>query len=171
MNKSDEFEQAREIYRTVRLLKARLSKRYAALRDGAAQSAFHELTMPQCNVLTVVRERQAVTIKDLAEALQVSPPSASAMVDRLVDLGMVRREQSRVDRREVLVRISKQGEEAIDSFEAEMLVTIREILEQVGPETAQTWCDVYKRIRCVLDEESAALSPPGAPSRQTGGLP
>jgi len=151
MQIEDDRAQAREIYKTVQLLKAKLARRYAALREDVVHSAFHELTMPQCNVLTVVRERGAVTIKELAEALQVSPPSASAMVDRLVDLGMVIREQSQVDRREVLVRTSPHGEKAIAGFEEEMLSTLGEILHQVGPETAQLWCEVYQRIRLVLE--------------------
>lgn len=153
MSDQDATDRAREIYRTVRLLKAKLARRHAQMREQGVAAAFHELTMPQCNVLGVVREQGVVTVKELARALDVSPPSASAMVDRLVDMGMVLREQSQSDRREVQIRTSPEGREAIDAIETEMLGAIEEMLDQVGPDTAEQWCRVYARIREILEAE------------------
>ena len=42
------------------------------------------------NLLMAVRERGTTTVRELAEAMHVSAPSISAMVDRLVDVGVVR---------------------------------------------------------------------------------
>jgi len=54
---------------------------------GQGKAIFQELTSPQMTALMTVRERGQVTIKELAEGLGVSAPSASVMVDRLVEMG------------------------------------------------------------------------------------
>ncbi|NJL72402.1 MAG: MarR family transcriptional regulator [Candidatus Competibacteraceae bacterium] len=119
------------------------------------------LTFPQFNMLMVLREKGEATIKDLAEALQVSAPSASTMVDRLVDLGVVDRSQSVVDRRTVLVRLMEPGEAAMTQFEECVLQGLSQLLERLGPEMAETWCNIYRRIGNLLQEDAsgAGLSP------------
>jgi len=112
--------------------------------------------MPQLNMLLVIRTRDGVTVKELAGALQVSPPSASAMVDRLVETGAVTREQNPDDRREVIVCISPQAAAVIDRLEEYILERIVELLEKIGPEYAEKWCAVYERILEILAEERDA---------------
>jgi len=108
------------------------------------------------NALMMVRDRSQVTIKELAEALGVSAPSASVMVDRLVEMGMVTREQSRVDRREVVVQVAPEAVETIERMEKQALQSIVEIIDKIGPKYARMWCEALGRIREVLREENAA---------------
>ena len=105
-------------------------------------------------MLMAVRDIGETTIKDLAFSLGVSSPSASCMVDRLVDAGLLTREQSKVDRREVCVAVSLDCLSFLDGFEAALLDSIIDVLEKIGPEYSRQWCDVYTRIKQVLDAES-----------------
>lgn len=145
-------EQARALYETVRLLRLHVATRLpccAPLGDGGPEEGM-DLTMPQMNALLVIRGHSQVSIKQLAEALQVSAPSASAMVDRLVDMGAVTREQSRIDRREVAVQISPKAAQLVDRTEEGILQTIVELMEEIGPEYSQKWCEVYDKLHEVL---------------------
>lgn len=58
--------------------------------------------------------RDSVTIGELAERLQIRHHSTVGLVDRLVGLGFVTREQSSEDRRQVLVRLTPAGEEILE---------------------------------------------------------
>ena len=49
------------------------------------------------------------TIGEVAERLQIQHHSAVELVDRLVERGAVRREHTRADRREVLLRLTRRG--------------------------------------------------------------
>ncbi|MCL4691802.1 MAG: MarR family transcriptional regulator [Candidatus Hydrogenedentes bacterium] len=151
---ADVIEQARYLFDTVRMLQARMCARHSTVngfvgKDGHAQ----DLTIPQMHMLYKIRELDSATIRDLAESLYVSAPSASAMVERLVEMGVVTREQSRVDRREVIVRVAPAGEHTLETLEKHILESFVDILNGIGPEHAQMWCDVYARIREVLSEE------------------
>jgi DNA-binding MarR family transcriptional regulator len=101
-------------------------------------------------MLLTVRERGQVTIKELAEALQVSAPSASAMVDRLVEMGALTREQNPNDRREVAVALSPQAQQVTAMMEEGLLGGIVDLIEKLGPEYAAMWCKVYDKIGKIL---------------------
>jgi len=151
--------QARSLLETSHMLRGRVASRLH--QTGSPMAECPELTLPQMNMVQTVIERGRVTIKQLAEALQVSAPSASAMVERLVELGALTREQSKVDRREVVIAISPDAERRIRRLEEQMLDSIAEILDKIGPQYAQMWCDVYERIREVLQQEALQ---PGVPT-------
>lgn len=156
-------EQARELYRTVRMLRALLARKYSRkMKLEEAKPVCADLTFPQSNVLLVLKEKGGeMSIKDLASALGVSPPSASTMVDRLVEMGMLTREQSHVDRREVCVRLSEMGSETFSAMEEEILHVIIGLLEELGPEYSKQWCEVYGRIREIIVAQEASASENG----------
>ena len=91
--------QARQLHRTIRTLQQRLMLRSLRI-TAVGKTAPRELTLAQMTTLTEIHQRGTVNLKELAEATQVSSPSASAMVDRLTDLGLAERRISTTDRRE-----------------------------------------------------------------------
>jgi DNA-binding MarR family transcriptional regulator len=121
--------------------------------DPEARCAGAQLTIPQWNTLVVIREHENLSVKELAEALKVSAPSASSMVERLVEMGFVNREPSRVDRREVRISLSAAGNAGVDAMEGQLLQSIVELLERIGSDVAQQWVDVYAKIQEVLDQD------------------
>lgn len=150
---SDErLEQARGLFKTIQELKASVLLRNAPTNAGL-ECVAKDLTLPQMSTLVIVRDAGELSLKELAEAAHVSPPSASAMVDRLVDLGVVSRKPSQTDRREVRVALTDAGEQAVSTMESQLLGAIVDLLEKLGPEYARQWCDVYARIQEILDQE------------------
>ena len=49
------------------------------------------LSVPQCDVLTTLTEREGISQQDLAERLYVTKGNISGLVDRLVEAGLVDR--------------------------------------------------------------------------------
>lgn len=75
------------------------------------------LTVPQLVCLRAVaelgpRERTLAHVADLAE---LSPPTASRIVDRLVQSGLLARERDDADRRKVFLSLTEAGRVAVDS--------------------------------------------------------
>jgi DNA-binding MarR family transcriptional regulator len=68
------------------------------------------LTTAQLRVMFLLRENPGVTAGELAARLSVTPPTISGIVDRLVRLGLVRREDDPADRRLVRNFLTEQGE-------------------------------------------------------------
>jgi DNA-binding MarR family transcriptional regulator len=153
MTKKEALEQARFIFTTGKLIRDRIFRIHAN-HLGAEGKKVHEedLSLPQLHTVHVLHERGPVTVSELADALGVSPPSASTMVDRLVEKGLLSREPSREDRRKVLVSVSPEALKRIDTIEETILHSFVDLVERIGPKTARMWCQVLKKVREVQEE-------------------
>lgn len=73
-----------------------------------------EVTLTQYRSLVVLASRGPQGVAALAEALAVTPPTASRLCDRLVRKGLVRRRTDRHDRRQVRVSLTEAGRHLVD---------------------------------------------------------
>ena len=156
--KAETRKQAQQIHRTVRELHRELMgiciSKLRSQQDDALDAC---PTLPQLNTMMVVRDNEEISVRDLASALQVSAPSVSTMVDRLVEMGMLQREQDRQDRRQVRIRLSEQGASQIKELEEAIFNGIAYLLEKLGPEDAEQWCSIYERIYGFIQSEDATI--------------
>jgi DNA-binding MarR family transcriptional regulator len=109
-------------------------RRFLAFSDAAAGKL--GLTQAQYQALLAVRASpgaKPLTISDLAATLLVRHHSAVGMVDRLQEMGMVRRESSTADRRKVCVRLTPKGSRVF----AKLAVAHRAELRRIGPDMAR----------------------------------
>ena len=70
-----------------------------------------ELTFAQARALIILAAKKALTVSQLAKLLDVGNPTASILVQKLVERGLVTRTEDDTDRRQTLVRLSEQGAE------------------------------------------------------------
>jgi DNA-binding MarR family transcriptional regulator len=161
MTKKEALEHARFIFTTGKLIQDRIFRIQASHLVAEGKNAHDaELSLPQLHAVHVLHEHGPVTLSELAALLGVSPPSASVMVDRLVEKGLLSRESSREDRRKVLVSVSPEALQRIDRMEETILQSFVDLVEKIGPKTAGMWCQVLKKVREVQEEEY-----PGNPSK------
>jgi DNA-binding MarR family transcriptional regulator len=90
------------------------------------------LTTAQLRVLFLVRESPGVTAGELATRLSVTPPTISGIVDRLVKLGLIRREDDESDRRLVRNSLTDQGETSCKRMEQGSEIFTRRILVEMN---------------------------------------
>lgn len=71
-----------------------------------------ELTLAQMRALRKITDHPDCTMGELARSLGVRMSTATGLVDRLIQRGLVEREASQEDRRVILVRLSGRGRRA-----------------------------------------------------------
>ena len=128
-----------------------LENRYM-VKSGIGK-AFGEFSFAQIRAIKFVKAKGQVSITELAELLQVSAPSASTMVERLVEKGVLVREQDPEDRRKVIVTISPDMISITEQIEKDIFSSFVDLVEKLGPEVADDWCRVLDKIGEVLDHE------------------
>ncbi|NKZ07484.1 MarR family winged helix-turn-helix transcriptional regulator [Actinomadura latina] len=69
----------------------------------------------------------------LAEELGAIPSSTSRLCDRLEAAGLIVREPARADRREIIVRLTDQGEELYAQLVRRRRAAVRDVLAQMSP--------------------------------------
>lgn len=150
-------EQARYIFTTGRVIRDFVDRNIAQLLAAEGnRSICGELSVNQMHALMLIQKRGKVSISELAALLGVSAPSASAMVDRLVEKGALTREPNARDRRRMDVRIAPAVQADFERVNAVLLAAFENLVEKIGAETARVWCEVLERIKTVLDAEEAA---------------
>jgi DNA-binding MarR family transcriptional regulator len=105
-------------------------RRFLHFSENAARAA--GLEPQQHQLLLALKGLPAAmkpTISVLAERLQIQHHSAVELVDRLAGRGFVRRYRSRMDRRQVNVRLTRSGEEVLKKLSLHHLHELR----SVGP--------------------------------------
>jgi len=68
-----------------------------------------ELSVPQCDVLTTLTEREGVSQQELAQRLYVTKGNISGLLDRLERLGLVERRATPGDRRQYAIALTDAG--------------------------------------------------------------
>jgi DNA-binding MarR family transcriptional regulator len=75
-----------------------------------------DLTLPQAQVLKVLRRSGTVPTGKLATELRISAPAVTQLTDRLIRKGLIERRTAVDDRRTVLVALSGKGKRLVDQF-------------------------------------------------------
>ncbi len=153
-------EQARYIFTTGRAIRDFVDRNIAQLLAAeGSRSVCGELSVNQMHALMLIQKRGTVSISEFAVLMGVSAPSASAMVDRMVEKGVLTRAPSTQDRRRMDVRIAPSVQEDFERVNDVLLAAFERLVEKAGAETARMWCEVLERLKRVLDaEEEAARS-------------
>ena len=73
-----------------------------------------DLTLAQLKVLFVLSDDGVTTIGQVAEHLGIGQPTASHLVDKLVQVGLAARAADPTDRRRAVPRLTPRGEEMVD---------------------------------------------------------
>ena len=101
------------------------------------------LSVPQCDVLTTLSEREGVSQQGLAERLYVTKGNISGLVDRLVAAGLVERRSAAADKRQHSIFLTPDGRRlAADAIDVQR----RFVTETIGLLSA----DDLKRLDSLL---------------------
>jgi DNA-binding MarR family transcriptional regulator len=87
-------------------------------RGKTTRSAWMELqlTLPQFKMLVVVSQAESSAIGYIAEQLGVGEPTASYLVERLVQSRLVERTEDPSDRRKAMIRLTAEGRALLDKL-------------------------------------------------------
>lgn len=151
------LDRARFIFTSGKKLHDYVFRIYARrLADKGKKPGTDELSINQLHAVMATRKKGPLTITQLAEMLGVSAPSASAMVDRLVERGYLTRQIHPRDRRKVQIQVSNQAEQQIVQAENQVMKSFVDIVDKIGPEVAQKWCDVLEVVSRTLSDRDAS---------------
>ncbi|MFP7754315.1 MarR family winged helix-turn-helix transcriptional regulator [Thermodesulfobacteriota bacterium B35] len=156
---------ARYIFGVGKKLRRHVFTRMARLKRRDSGCVIPDLSVAQLDLLMSVRSQGEVSLSGLAALLGVSPPSASVMVERLVERGLLVRQRSTTDRRRVMIRVSPGESDRLDRIEEQILATFVELVEDVGKETARRWAEVLGQVEQVL-QQCEEQQPVGRRERQ-----
>lgn len=128
----------------------RLLQLFEAMRDHRFSSAFRRLnelnlSFSHLRALHTLAPDRTLAMKDLAEQLQLSPPSVTALTRRLVQTGLVRREVHAEDSRIALLSLTDAGQALLRDLYEDQLQRMERLLQGLAPEEQELFLDLLER--------------------------
>jgi MarR family transcriptional regulator, organic hydroperoxide resistance regulator len=96
------------------------------------------ITLPQFQVLQLVYFGEAINVKDLTRLTGLAASTVSEMVDRLIELTYVTKTQNVLDKRQVILKCTKQGASIIRKGIRQRSQTVQEVTKNMKPGSADS---------------------------------
>ena len=106
------------------------------LRQRARHIGDGKINFLQIFALAMIDDHPNMTMKEFAESMKVSSPSATSFIDRLVKLGWAKRREDAENRKLVLLSLTPVGKQMLAKKMKERAALIRQIIALI-PETDQ----------------------------------
>jgi DNA-binding MarR family transcriptional regulator len=136
---------------------ASLGRAVGSLRCAGAQRLVQlGISMTHFHVLTLLRHHDAMPMGRLAEILDVSVSSATGIIDRMEERGLVERVRVPDDRRVVLVQPMQAGLDLVDEAELVKSEVITSALERMTVEQLDRLSIATADLRVAIETELAA---------------
>jgi DNA-binding MarR family transcriptional regulator len=117
-----------------------------------------DLTVNQLRILFRLYYRKRLTMSDIAAALGVSQPTATGVIDRLVDRSLVARTTDEEDRRRVVVVLTKEGRGRVDAMRCAGADAAWQAVERLSADEQQALFDALGPLHELLAKESVRAS-------------
>ena len=111
-----------------------------------------EMSYAQYGLLFGLAERGELSASDLASVAEVAPSTATKMLDRLVEAGLVARVRSESDRRVVMVALTARGAEIVAARRARYEDLWKTALAGFGDEQLDGASAVLERVIAMFEE-------------------
>lgn len=97
-------------------------------------------------VLRALLNNGPYQVSEVANQLGVTLSAATGLVDRLVKARLVTRERDQADRRVVWVKITPEGEQAVQAAEGRRRAAFRDMVQNLPEEDLAQLCDILERL-------------------------
>ena len=111
-----------------------------------------EVTLTQYRTLVVLASRGPQNLAGLAEAVGVTPATATRMCDRLVRKDLIRRRTERDDRRQLRVALTARGRSLVDAVTGRRRQEIARIINEIPVEQQAVLVQALGRLASAAGE-------------------
>lgn len=137
MNKNRE-DLIKEIFENMIFIKKKISKSFSPADCNVPPA--------QAIVLHIVASHDSLSIKGIAEILQISSSAATQMVDALVKSGLLVREADTKDRRTLKISLTDQGKSKFEELKRLKLENMRQTLSPLSDQDLKTFHELMWTI-------------------------
>jgi DNA-binding MarR family transcriptional regulator len=109
-----------------------------------------ELSVPQFRTLAFVNRNKGSSLSEVADHMGLTSPSASALVDGLIERGMMTREENPDDRRRVRLTITSRGQAILKTSTRGTLTYLAKKLSSVSSDDREAIVKTMEILRSVF---------------------
>ncbi len=130
----------------------RASRALVGIAAAAIAAVDATVTVPQLRVLVLLDTRGPLNLAGVAAALYVNPSNASRICERLIKAGLVDRQESPLDRRNVTLSLTDAGRRLINKVIRHRRAAITRVLREMDPHDRQLLTTALDRFATAAGE-------------------
>jgi DNA-binding MarR family transcriptional regulator len=96
-------------------------------------------------------QKGTINASEVANMIGITSGAVTGMTDKLVSMGLIKRERSETDRRVVLFTITEKGKETIKRIRDHRFNRITELFRQISNSELETTINVFDKITVLLE--------------------
>ncbi len=114
--------------------------------ESKEQFNFKELTLTQMHYLEMISELENPNLTELAAAMQLTKPTVTVLVDKLIEKELIYKVQSDADRRSTHLHLSERGKLINQMHEYAHRRIAEEIEKKVNPDEMEQLISLLEKI-------------------------
>jgi DNA-binding MarR family transcriptional regulator len=123
------------------------------LKKMKQKGAFSFITIPQFVSLDLIETKGSLKMKELAKELNITLPAATKIVNKLVKLGLVKREFDYSDRRVIKVVLTQKGKKILEETKKERKKVIEKVFEKLSLKEREIYLNILRKIKNIFYPE------------------
>lgn len=120
------------------------------IRTEIRAGSFSSSSVLQVRVLSFVKRYPLSSLTDVSEHLGITKPTASSTVDRMVQQGLIQREEHPSERRRITLQLTPAGAEQIETITGEIQETLAALMKNLSLTDLSKIAEGLKRLREVF---------------------
>lgn len=106
---------------------------------------FH-LPIAQMEALRIIGEKKKILMKEVADLMSVTPPSATSLINSLSEQGLVERSSDKNDRRTVHLTLTKHGADILQKGIKERCGQLQKLLKNLSLKEQKTLLNILQKM-------------------------
>ncbi|MBA2873746.1 MarR family winged helix-turn-helix transcriptional regulator [Thermaerobacillus caldiproteolyticus] len=111
-----------------------------------------DMTNDQYYLLRYVKKRETCTSTELASVFGVNKSAITAMMNRLVDKGLIQRTRDENDRRVVYLTLTEKGNEWFVKTEEKIHKLVESLIMKFSEQEIESFIQTYEKLARILQE-------------------
>lgn len=104
------------------------------------------LSLSHFEVIIFLAHAGEATMKEVAEMLHITPPSASVLIDTLVEKKLVKRAPSEKDRRTIHIKLSTEAQKLMISIHKKKVSIFKKMLSKLNSEDQENLTRILNKL-------------------------
>jgi DNA-binding MarR family transcriptional regulator len=109
-----------------------------------------KVSFPQYLLLGYLSHQESMSMTEVANRMGHTTAASTGLVQRLENLGYLRREHASDDRRKILVEITENGLALVGKIREDMIASLMQLMKHLTAEEQANWVRIYEKIITVF---------------------
>jgi MarR family transcriptional regulator, organic hydroperoxide resistance regulator len=140
MNESQKIMEA--LFKITRLLRNRLPCEIKPAK----------ISILQLHALIFIKKQQPISMHEIADMFQITKPTATSLLSKLIKLELVKREYDKEDRRVIRISLSEKGQKMFSKIMSKTLEKLQKVLKEISKEDKGNLVRIINDISKKMEE-------------------